>query len=307
MFDTFWQDVRFGVRTLAKNPGFTAVAVTALALGIGANATVFSLVNAILFKNLPFDRNDRILYLSSADLRSGRVTGGISYPDYSDLRDQTKSFTALAAYTRCLGNFSDDLAFPESYRCAQVTAGAFTVMGQQPILGRDFLPGDERPGATPSVILTYGLWEKRYGKDPSIVGRTIYVNSVPSTVIGVMPKGIAFPSETQFWQSMPAASPAASPRNSPTPIAIPASAFNASTNKPSPTGYAGSSSPSSAPSDLSSSSPVPTSPICFSPAPSAVLTKSLSAPLSAPDAGAWFASCSSKAFCSHPPAACSAG
>ena len=208
MLDTLFQDVRFGVRTLAKNPGFTAVAVTALALGIGANATVFSLVNAVLFKSLPFDRYDQILYLSGADLRTGRITGGISYPDYSDLREQTKSFSALAAYSRCPGNFSDDLAFPESYRCVQFTAGGFTVIGQKPLLGRDFVPGDERPGATPSVILSYRLWEKRYGKDPSVIGRTIHVNSVLNTVIGVMPKGVVFPPDTQFWQSMPAASSA---------------------------------------------------------------------------------------------------
>ena len=151
------------------------------------------MVNAVLFKSLPFDQNDRILYLSSTDLRTGRATGGVSYADYYNLRDQTKSFTALAAYTGCLGNLSDDLAFPESYRCTQLTANAFTVIGQKPILGRDFIPADERAGATPSIILTYRLWEKRYAKDPSVIGRTIHVNSVPSTVIGVMPKGVIFP------------------------------------------------------------------------------------------------------------------
>ena len=130
MLDTLLQDIRFGARTLAKNPGFTAVAVTALALGIGANATVFSMVNAVLFKSLPFDQNDRILYLSSTDLRTGRPNGAISYADYYNLRDQTKSFTALAAHTGCLGNLSDDLAFPENYRCTQLTANAFTVIGQ---------------------------------------------------------------------------------------------------------------------------------------------------------------------------------
>jgi putative ABC transport system permease protein len=208
MLDTLLQDVRFGVRTLARNPGFTAVAITALALGIGANATVFSLVNAILFKSLPFDQNDRILYLSSADLRTGRTGDAISYADYTDLRDQTKSFTALAAYNRCLGNFSDDRAFPESYRCVQFTANAFSVIGQKPILGRDLLPDDERPGAAPVVILSYGPWEKRYASDPSVIGRTIRVNSIPATVIAVMPKGIVFPQESQFWQALPLASSA---------------------------------------------------------------------------------------------------
>ena len=208
MLDDLLQDVRFGVRTLVKNPGFTAVAVTALALGIGANATVFSMVNGVLFKSLPFDQNDRIVYLSSSDVRTGRADGAISYADYYDFRAQAKSFTALAAYTGCLGNLSDDLAFPENYRCNQFSANAFTVIGQKPILGRDFIPADEQPGATPSIILTYRLWEKRYAKDPAVIGRTIHVNSVPATVIGVMPKGIIFPPETQFWQSLPLAASA---------------------------------------------------------------------------------------------------
>ena len=135
-------------------------------------------------------------------------TARISYADYYDFRAQAKSFTALAAYTGCLGNLSDDLAFPENYRCTQFSANAFTVIGQKPILGRDFIPADEQPGATPSIILTYRLWEKRYAKDPSVIGRTIHVNSVPATVIGVMPKGIIFPPETQFWQSLPLAASA---------------------------------------------------------------------------------------------------
>ena len=141
-------------------------------------------------------------------MRTGRANGAISYADYYNLRAQAKSFTALAAYTGCLGNLSDDLAFPESYRCTQFSANAFTVIGQKPILGRDFIPADEQPGATPAIILTYRLWEKRYAKDPSIIGRTIHVNSIPATVIGVMPKGMIFPPETQFWQALPLATSA---------------------------------------------------------------------------------------------------
>ncbi len=195
-----WHDLRFGFRTLAKNPGFTAVAVTALALGIGVNATVFSLVNAILYKNLPFADSDRILYLFNANTHNPQIDGGISYPDFRDLQAQVTSFSGLGANTGCLGNFSDSQSLPENYRCAQITANTFAVLGQKPILGRDFLPEDERPGAPPVAILSYSLWDIRYGKDPSITGRTVRINSIPNAVIGVMGKGLDFPRETRFWQ-----------------------------------------------------------------------------------------------------------
>src|SRR5260370_41312799 len=109
-----WHDLRFGFRTLAKNPGFTAVAVAALALGIGVNATVFSLVNGILYKNLPFAHSDRILYLLNADTHNPQIGGSLSYPDFRDLQAQVKSFRRLGAHTGCLGNFSDSDAVPQN-------------------------------------------------------------------------------------------------------------------------------------------------------------------------------------------------
>ncbi len=197
-----WQDVRFGLRTLAKNPGFTATAVAALALGIGANATVFSLANAILYKNLPFTDSDRVLYPVSANVKSPRAIGGISYPELRDLRQQSRTFGGIGASMGCAGNFADASAYPENYRCRQVTANTFSVIGQKPMLGRDFTADDERPGAVPVAILSHGLWEKRYGKDASIVGRTVRINSIPTTVIGVMARGFEFPPETQFWEPL---------------------------------------------------------------------------------------------------------
>jgi predicted permease len=192
-------DLRFAIRTLAKTPGVTAVAIAALALGIGANTTVFSLANAVMFKTLPFAHSERILYIAGSDLKTGRDTGGVSYPDYRDFRAQVKSFDGLGAFARCEGNLSDSLSLPENYRCFELTSNAFSVIGQKPVMGRDFLPEDERPGATPVAILTYGLWEARYGKDPAVVGRTIRVNTVPTAVIGVMARGIQFPTESQLW------------------------------------------------------------------------------------------------------------
>src|SRR5438477_651714 len=133
-----WQDIRFGFRTLAKNPGFTAVAVIALALGIGANATVFSLVNGILFKNLPFPDSDRVLYVTTLNVKNARSSTDISRPDFDDLRSQTKSFAGLAAAWRDRANLSDDTNSPDSYTAAHVTSNGFAVLGQRPIMGREF-------------------------------------------------------------------------------------------------------------------------------------------------------------------------
>jgi predicted permease len=194
-----WQDLRFGIRTLAQNPGFTAVAITALALGIGANATVFSLANAILFKNLPFADSDRVLYVTSFNPKNPRNNDGMSRPDYDDLRAQVKSLNGLGAAWRERVNLSDDANLPDSYSSAHITANSFAVLGQQPVIGRLFIADDEKPGANPVAILGFALWEKRYGKDPSVIGRKIRIDSVPATVIGVTTPGFALPADAELW------------------------------------------------------------------------------------------------------------
>ncbi len=193
------EDVRFGLRTLAKNPGFTAVAITALALGIGVNGTVFSLANAVLFKNLPFANSDRILYLVSADSSKSYWNRGISYPEYRDLRAAVKSFDAVGISGQDSANLSDHTASPEGYNGAFVSANTFSLIGQKPVAGRDFLPSDEQPGAAPVAILSYKVWENRYGKDPAVIGRTVRLDEVPTTIIGVMPARLDFPREAQIW------------------------------------------------------------------------------------------------------------
>src|SRR5262249_9160952 len=135
---TMWQDLRFGIRTLSKNPGFAGVAIVALALGIGANATVFSLVNGILFKSLPFPDSERVLYITSQNIKNPNGPTGISQPDYDDLRAQLKSFAGLAAATRDRVNLSDDVNAPDSFTNTHVTANTFSVVGLPPIIGRDF-------------------------------------------------------------------------------------------------------------------------------------------------------------------------
>ncbi len=195
---TLWQDVKFAFRTLARNPGFTAVAVLTLSLGIGLNATVFTLANAVLYKNLPFRDSERILYISSIN-RTNSETDDVSYPDFLDYRSQVKSFDAMAAFTGYNADISDTSSNAQRYRGTQVSSQTFPMIGQRPVAGRDFLPEDERSGAAPVAIISYGLWENRYAKNPAIIGQSIRVNEKPAVIIGIMPHGFQFPGDTDVW------------------------------------------------------------------------------------------------------------
>src|SRR5579862_2601913 len=196
---TLWQDIRFGARTLAKSPGFSVVAILALALGIGMNAAVFTLANAVFFKGFPFDKADRILYIVMRDTHDADRPSGVSYPDLRDWRAQAKSFTGMSMWSGERVSISDKNGLPESFMAAQVGADCFRLIGQNPARGRSFAPGEDAAGAPPVAILDYGLWERRYGKDPSLIGQTIRINGMPTTVIGVMPAGFAFPFGADVW------------------------------------------------------------------------------------------------------------
>jgi predicted permease len=196
------EEVRFGLRTMLKNPGVSLVSALTLALGIGVNATVFTLSNAVLFKGFPFDQSDRILYLGERNVNRDQRFGAVSYPDFRDWRDRAKSFVGMAAVSGLRVNLSDGNGLPESYQGAQISANGFRLIGQKPTIGRDFTSADEARGATPVAILTYGLWERRYGKDTSVVGRTIRINSAPATVIGVMPPDFIFPFNQDLWMPL---------------------------------------------------------------------------------------------------------
>ncbi len=187
-------DVRLSFRTLQKSPGFAAVAVATLALGIGVNAAVFTVTKAALFTDTAHGARERSHRLPSA-------CGGccVSYPDFLDWRAQAKSFTGMAIVHGVLRILSDPSGFPESYDTTEVSADTFKVVGQRPIIGRDFTPADEIPGAPPVAILNYSFWESRFGRDPAILGRTIRMNGAPTTVIGVMPRGFSFPQKQDLW------------------------------------------------------------------------------------------------------------
>jgi len=196
------QDLTFAARTLRKNPGFTAVAVAILALGIGVNTTVFTVANAMLFEGFPrVDPDNRILYIDS---RKGTACC-VSFPDFEDWRAQAKSFEGMALVSNggLRIRLRDGSGLPETYDATQLSANAFRVLDHRPILGRDFADFDEAPDAEPVTILSYGLWERRYGKDPSIVGRIVRINDTPRTVIGVMARGFDFPHHrVDLWMPM---------------------------------------------------------------------------------------------------------
>ena len=188
-------DVRLSFRTLVNHPGFTAIAVATLALGIGVNATVFTVTNAVLFKGFPLvEQNDRLVYITPTESNCC-----VSYPDFLDYRAQAKSFDGMAIVHGVAKVLSGEKGFPERLDVNENSADTFKVVGQRPIIGRDFTAADETYGAPAVAILNYDFWERRYAKDPAIVGRSIRLNGTPTTVIGVMPQGFSFPQKLDVW------------------------------------------------------------------------------------------------------------
>ena len=196
--DHLQRDLRFGLRMLAKNPGFTMVAVVALALGIGADTAMYTIVNGALTWNMGLDNPGKTVIVESTN-NAGSRGWGMSYPDFRDFRSQVKSLTGLGAYEFAAVNVSDQSGLPERYDCVQMSANGFSVVEQKPLMGRGFIADDERPGAAPVLMIGYHVWRDRYGLDPAIIGETVRVDEIPRTVIGVMPPGRRFPEETDLW------------------------------------------------------------------------------------------------------------
>jgi len=193
-------DIRFAFRSLAKSRTFTVVALLSLALGIGANVTVFSLVNALAFKALPFPEANRLVdlhELSATKLCAGCGVG-TSYPGFIDWRANTRSFSQMGAYIERPFNISGT-ENAERIGGALVSAETFPLLGAHPVLGRSFTQDDDRVGATPVVMLGDAIFARRYGSDRRIIGQTIRVNGVPHTVIGVMPPRFRFPEFADLW------------------------------------------------------------------------------------------------------------
>lgn len=190
---TLWQDLRYGVRMLAKNPGFTLVAVLTLALGIGANTAIFSYINAWLIKPLPYRQADKLVIFETQDKKHGWTSGGVtSAADFFDFQKQNTSFEQTVVWAQASLNLTGD-GLPELVDGGRVSWNFFDTLGAKPLMGRTFAPDDDRSGAPHVVILSQGLWQGRYAGDPKIIGRNIVIGGEAYTVVGVMPGTFQFP------------------------------------------------------------------------------------------------------------------
>ncbi len=192
-------DVRFAFRLLRRSPGFTVLAVACMGLGIGVTAAIASVTHAILVRPLPYQQPEELVAVYSKVPERGIKASNISYADYVDWRDQNRSFAALGMYTWWTLAFTDGAGDAERVDAAAVTANLFPLLGARPMLGRTFTPDEERFGAERVVLLGHGLWTQRFGGDSSIVGRAIQIDGVPHVVVGVMPRGFAFPDRERAW------------------------------------------------------------------------------------------------------------
>src|SRR5215469_3204465 len=196
------RDLRISLRTLLRTPGFTFIAILVMALGIGANVALFTVVRGVLLKPLPFEDPDRLVMLYESGLHGDNagtnvVSGGI----YAEWKKQTRSYSSLAhGKSIRVGLSGSGGQLPEKVNSALFSWDMLRTLGVQPALGRDFSPADDSPAASGTLLLSWGLWKRRFGGDPAILNKTIEVDSVPYTVIGVMPAWFDFPSlSTQLW------------------------------------------------------------------------------------------------------------
>ena len=206
MIRDLWQDTRYGARMLRKSPGLTSVAVLSLALGIGAISTIFSFVNGIMLRPLPYPESNRLALLDETALKRGIISMGVSFPNFLDWRQQNHSFEDIAAYTTggfaIAGSGPTGGSEPEQLKGAFVSQGLFEILGVAPIRGRTFTADEDQPDHDQVVILSYGLWQRRFGADPNFIGQTVTLNNRSRTVIGIMPKGFQFPEVAELWAPM---------------------------------------------------------------------------------------------------------
>ena len=196
---TLIQDVRYGIRSLLKNPGFTAVAALALALGIGANTAVFSVVNAVLLRPLPFDKPDQMVMIWETNLARSLDKSRVSPVITHDWLEQKHVFDDVTAWWYPQVNLTDSSNEPARVRTIDVTDNFFTVMGVSPFMGRGFLPGEDKRGAERVTVLSHKLWQSRFGSDPNIIGKSIALDGRSHSIVGVMPEGFNFPENTEMW------------------------------------------------------------------------------------------------------------
>ncbi|HKC62947.1 MAG TPA: ABC transporter permease, partial [Pyrinomonadaceae bacterium] len=197
-----WQDLRYGWKMLLKRPVFTLVVVLTLALGIGATSAIFSVVNAVLLRPLPYPQAEQIVYFRGVNASQGISRSNISAPDYIDWKKQNDTFAEIAVFFTG-GTIITGADEPERVPRASVSASFFSVLGVQPVLGRAFLSEEDQPNSEPVAVLSYGLWKRRFGSDANIINHKIDLSGRSVTVVGVMPAGYEYPEQTQIWTSLP--------------------------------------------------------------------------------------------------------
>ncbi|HEY0321334.1 MAG TPA: ABC transporter permease [Pyrinomonadaceae bacterium] len=194
------QDLRFGARMLLKNPGFTLIAVVTLALGIGANTAIFSVVNAVILRPLPFHQPERLVQVFDNFQKQNLTRINVSVPEFFDYQRETKSFEKLAAYASFNANLAAlDNRAPERLQALAVTHELFDLLGVAPYKGRGFNADEDMEGHDNTIIISYGLWQRRFGSDPNVVGRTVSINAQDFSIVGIMPKDFNFPQQTEVW------------------------------------------------------------------------------------------------------------
>jgi putative ABC transport system permease protein len=195
----FWQDLRYAVRMLGQKPAFTLIVVLALAIGIGANTAIFSVVNAILLRPLPYKNPDRLAMIWMSNPKLGVSEDWHSYPNYADYKEQNQVFEDMAAFNNRSFNLTGT-GDPVRVIGVWSTASLFSVLGVEPLLGQPFTNEAEEPGKDLVVVLSQGLWQRRFASDPNIIGQLINLNGTNRTVVAVMPASFAFPEkETEVW------------------------------------------------------------------------------------------------------------
>ena len=200
-------DVRYGVRMIVKRPGTSAIAIVALGLGIGLTTVMFSIVEGVLLRGLPFEGGDRVMSLSRDNLLRPDQKASVPVDDFLDWQARQHSFEGLAAYTDDSVILSGDSGFSERYDGVRVSPNTMSLLHVRPVVGRDFVDADTAPGAPAALLLGHGVWMSRYGGDPSVVGRTLQADGTPAVIIGVMPEKFAFPKDAELWLPLSTTAP----------------------------------------------------------------------------------------------------
>jgi putative ABC transport system permease protein len=194
--NTLFQDLRYGARMLFKNPGITFVVILALALGIGANTAIFSVVDAVLLRPLPYPESDRLVFLNETSKAMDEIS--VSYPNFTDWRNQNHVFENIGVYNRSSYNLTG-VGDAERIVTGQVSADLFAALRANPAMGRLFTNDEDKPGGTPVVLLSHPLWQRRFAGQANILNQQLMLNNKSYTVIGIMPEGFQFPTRVEMW------------------------------------------------------------------------------------------------------------